>query len=187
MRYAAYAVAAIVTASCCVVPSAQATSYRPPVRPPLPPSIPAFGVDDGSVCGEDANGCYDATTNRVLLVHPTRWTRQHELGHIADAQAMSDEERSSFLKLMPLVGHIEPDAGWEGYDEDDAYFYGAAEVFADAYASCRLRRLPRPRPDRHGVIVGSWEGSYGYDPDTNARQRRICARISRWIKSPRPT
>lgn len=161
-------------------------SYKRPVRPPLPPAAPSYGTDDGSICGQDTNGCYDATSNRVLFVHPNRWTRQHELGHVADAQAMSDAERSEFLRLVVGgLGHIEADAGWWGYDDQDAYIFGAAEVFADAYASCRLGRLPQPRPNAHGIIVGSWPGSYGYDPDTNARQRRICARIARWVKSPR--
>lgn len=187
MRLGTLLAAVVVLASCFNAAPAHAISYRPPVRP----SLPTAAVTHGTVaeitvaCGsEDALGCSDGE-HVWLGPDAGRWTRAHEFGHVADAQAMSDQERAAFLKLMPLVGHIEPDAGWWGYDEDGAYFYGAAEVFADAYASCRLERLPQPRPNRQGVIVGTWEGSYGYDPDTNGRQRRICARIARWVKSPR--
>lgn len=164
--------------------------YQLPIRPQAP--AVAFAAATAEDCGgEVASGlavaCYDPQTNTVYLGSEAgEWTRQHEMGHAADALYLSDEERSSFLKLMPVIGDIEPDAGWWGYDEPtpdgpDLMIFGGAEIFADAYASCRLRLLPQPRPNRHGVIVGSWPSNYGYHPDTNNRQRRVCARIARWV------
>lgn len=151
-------------------------SYTPPVQPPAP-VVPI--VRDAS-CG-DALGCFDGTTIH-LSADARRWTLEHERGHVMDAERLTDAQRAAFSSLPWVRRSVEPDAGWYGYDESGAYFYGYAEVFADAYATCRLRRLPQPRP-RHGVIVGKGDrmGTYGYDPGTNNRQRRTCRRIARWL------
>lgn len=161
--------------------------YRLPERPPSPPVAPSVRYDVAAYCDAvDALACYDVGTNTIATKRRSGWSWRHELGHAAAAQTLDDAERAEFTRLvyaLPLA-EIEPDAGWWGYLDDGAYFFGAQEVFADAYASCWFRKLPSPRPDRHGVIVGSWPGSYGYDPNTNARQRRVCARLARWLRTP---
>lgn len=159
---------------------------RLPERPPLPPAVPTVSAGDVTVCGWGASACYDSAFNVIYVVdYLTRFSRAHETGHAADHQTMSDAERASFMNsVVPKVAELEPDAGWWGYDEDGAYFYGGAEIFADAYATCRLRLLPGGVRKANGALVGSWSTGYGYNPETNARQRRVCARISRWVRTP---
>lgn len=162
--------------------------YRLPERPPPPLIAPSVRHDVAAFCGPGAAACYDPVTNTIAAKRRGGWSWRHELGHAAAAQMLDGAEVAEFTRLvyaLPLAT-IEPDAGWSGYDEDGAYMFGAQEVFADAYASCWFRLLPRPRPNRHGVVVGSWPGSYNYDPETNARQRRVCARIARWLRTPIP-
>jgi hypothetical protein len=164
--------------------SAHATSFATPERPPVV-SVPI--IHDAALTRQacdttEAAGCFDGST--VYLATRSRWTREHELAHATAALRMSDAEQSEWTReVRHGLGEIEADAGWNGYDCDGAYCFGSAEVFADAAASCRLGLLPAPRP-HHGRVVGRWPGGYGYSPDSNAEQRRVCARISRWLRSP---
>ena len=166
--------------------------FERPAKPALPdaPVLWLSSAETKRKCGDGANGCSDGVRVYVNTrgEYP-RWTLAHELGHVADAKSMSDAERSSFSQL-PWVRHsVAPDAGWWGYDEPDGhghsdYFYGYAEVFADAFASCRFGELPEIKPSEYGTVSESF-GGYGYDPGTNNRARRACARIARWVSTPR--
>jgi hypothetical protein len=98
--------------------------------------------------GPEVVGCASDTTAWVGRA-PSRFTVEHERGHLADAQVLRDPDRRV---LRPLLGLR---AGpWWGE--------AAAEMFADAYAVCALG------------FRASWQSTYGYWPD-RAQHARVCA------------
>lgn len=159
--------------------------FARPARPGRPPTMPRVLPLDRSVCGDEAVGCYNAEEN-VMWGSQRGFAYEHELGHAVAFQTLSDAEISSWMNsIAPIAASIEPDAGWMGYDDGGAYIFGGVEVFADAYASCRLGLLPVKKVLADGSLIERWDSGYGYDPGSNSRQRRICARIARWVRSPR--
>jgi len=121
-----------------------------------------------------------SSTDTVYLTTRDRYTRQHELGHLAAWQLLDDAEQNA---MEPLLGVSKPTLWNNGTGEDCYGRKCPSELFADAYASCRLGMLPEGRR-RDGVIVGSWETAYGYWPETNASQRRTCRAMRRYLATP---
>lgn len=165
--------------------SDRADAYLLPVRPPLPPAMPRV-LERPCPGAPDALACYDPTRN-VVYDRSGRdpYTISHELGHAADAQALDDSERAAYAVLVgdsgrPWRSQVSCDfAGSERCA--GAEVVGTEEDFADSYAACRLRRLPI-RSRRGETIIGGWESGYGFQPQTNVEQRRICTSIARWTQ-----
>jgi hypothetical protein len=72
-----------------------------------------------------------------------RFTRAHELGHAFDATMMDAGERERFVRL---TGMFADDEMWNGtYVDEQGRLLDTgnspAEVFADAYASCRIGQI----------------------------------------------
>jgi hypothetical protein len=100
------------------------------------------------VGGSEVVGCADDRTAWVGR-DPSRFTVEHERGHLADAQVLTDPDRRA---LRPLLG-LRPGPRWGE---------GAAESFADAYATCVLG------------FGASWQATSGYWP-SRAQHARACA------------
>jgi hypothetical protein len=81
---------------------------------------------------------YQNTGDIWLPADSDRFTLAHELGHMFDAQFLDDRERKWLRRLMHAPGG---DWGRE---------WGAAEWFADYYATCAIR--PRPHEFTTGYI-----------------------------------
>lgn len=150
-----------------------------PVKPPLPPKpVPIHYVGDEGIikyCGAGVAliaGCYDGTSIWVVK-HADSFTVAHEIGHAYDDQVMSWPERYEFARLIgrPLTHALD----WWVYKPK----FFQAELFADAYATCRLQMLPNSY-STNKVSYGGWITSYGYYPYSNDFQRRICRAIKRW-------
>jgi hypothetical protein len=154
------------------------------VRPPAP--TPAPIVEDrpeDPYCSEGAGtqAFYDPV--RHAIVHcfarpaePTwddRHVREHELGHAFDQVMLDDYEREWFRDLMGLKTRpwwILLGAEWASLVPHGYSHASPGEIFADAYAYCRLRTVFtwRSAKGTHSLDVGS-----GYDP-TNFQHRRVC-------------
>jgi hypothetical protein len=116
---------------------------------------------------DDGGSCADPEHAVVYLADDDAFTRQHELGHLFDAQRLDDRERTA---LAPLLDEPD-DAAWDAATGEQCA--GAAcpsERFADAYAACRLGWSPNG---------GEWADAYGYSP-TPRTHRRMCAAIRRY-------
>lgn len=147
-------------------------------------NIAASG-DSAFVIPCDVAGFYDGET--IWLADPSyRFGRAHELGHVFDEQFMDAGERQRFASIQSelwddIGGKHEKQIGSNDSDHDPWFSvaenldgtvttaYGdLGEIFADAYAACRLRMV---RGSNH-----TWETGYGYEPGA-AQHRRICKLI----------
>ena len=145
-------------------------------RPPLPNPMPDIARGD---CpgNPDAAGCYFAPGDgdvfgrvfeRGAVYAHSRYAKFHELGHAFDATMMDADERTEYARLRGMDGLLWT---WSDAIEDGMLVQAAgtpAEDFADAWASCRLRRT------RYGL----WEVGYGYYP-TPREHHRVCRLIAR--------
>jgi hypothetical protein len=106
------------------------------------------------------------------------FTLRHELGHVAADQYLAEAERSQFMRRVGA-------RVWRS-DSDDPMAGQAAgdEQFADAYAHCRGRDLPRGRRSAAGITTGSWESSTDYEPSSNTRHLVVCRLITRLLSQP---
>jgi hypothetical protein len=108
-----------------------------------------------------APGACAYSDGRVYLpAGADRFVREHELGHVFDAQRLDAGERRKLKRILGLP----VSAAWAA----PGSYEGGSERFADAYAACRLQMDPD----------GRWESSYDYTP-TRAAFRQVCATISR--------
>lgn len=125
----------------------------------------------------EAAGCASYDPPVIYLRDRDPFTRQHELGHLADNQLLTELERA---RLQPLLG-APAGTPWDN-GTDPACTPGhvcPSERFADAYATCRLRYWPGFSPSTRSTM---WEsGGYGYDPRTNKRQARVCYAIRAFL------
>lgn len=106
------------------------------------PTPPVVVVRAGAPteCGWEFGG--DLTNPACVLLPETiiitkprwinRWTFYHEMGHVFDAELLTESERSRFLELIRLPGRP-----WE-YSEVgvDIHDTSPQEFFADAWAEC---------------------------------------------------
>lgn len=99
-----------------------------------------------------------------------RFAREHEFGHIFDAQALTAADRSRFIGLLRLPVATPWNSGTA---EDCALRACPSELFADAYATCRLGM----RPERHKDGSSGWVIAYGYHPKPK-QHRRICSTMA---------
>jgi hypothetical protein len=145
---------------------------------PLPRPLPAIvhGHCPGISENDMTEGCYDDTANTLYVDRGVdRFGINHELGHAYDEDYMDATERQRFATLVGA-----PRDAWnattvtpDGYlvQSDDA----VSELFADAYAACRLRMLP--------MIGHDWVLVYGYMPRA-PRHVKICGLIARAALTP---
>jgi hypothetical protein len=106
----------------------------------------------------DALGCAVAATATVYVRSAKdRETRAHELGHLWDAQVLTDDDRAWFSKRLGR-----PRLPWTRSPGQTSN----GELFAEAYARCAVP-LKRGRGE---------ESVYGYNLD-GQRHRQICAAI----------
>lgn len=115
-----------------------------------------------------ALGCAHAADATVYVDTRDRFIVQHEIGHLFDAQRLDDRERGALAHLL----HAR--APWnapslDGFGDDSPA--PARELFADAYAACRLGLDPER---------GEWSTSYDWYPRTSGQQRHVCAVITRF-------
>lgn len=154
------------------------TVTRPALPNPMPQVI--HGACPGM--GDDAAGCFVAAgeadyTGRpwptgAVFTDGDKFTKEHELGHAFDATMMDAGERERFVRL---TGMFADDELWVSIyvDENDRVIdtgNSPAEIFADAYASCRIGQIIAPRYE--------WTTSTGYMP-TARTEREICGMIAR--------
>jgi hypothetical protein len=148
---------------------------RPPLPAPMPRIVaaPCPGLEDAAGCLIPA-GVTDATgrpyATAAVFTTGDRFTTAHELGHAYDAAMMDDMERHAFSHILGRL-----DEYWSStYTDEDGrvlqYPDSLAEVFADAYANCRLGHVVAPGH--------AWEAGYNYYP-TARENRRICGLITR--------
>ena len=159
-----------------MVGKATAGSAGLPVLKPFPPKF-EIRYEPCPDYLPEITSCADQE-NAVIWLAPDadRFDRWHELGHLFDAQLLTDADRAWFT---PLLG-FEPGMPWFGdYDafveRHDLSATLPGEQFADAYAACAIGLKPQGER-RGGLLVGKWTTAYGYQP--TARQHRlICAQI----------
>jgi hypothetical protein len=109
-------------------------------------------------------GCADLVNAIVYLpAGSDAFTREHEIGHIFDAQELNGAERAHLEALL------EYPAGTPWWTGDGDGFNSPGERFADIYAACQLHLDPTRR----------WQTAYDYIP-TAARFARDCAAIQRY-------
>ena len=156
--------------------SAEARVDRPPLPTPLPEIIDAHcpGLTEAGGCyfspgNGDASGRVYAR-GAVFSRGRDRFSTLHEMGHAFDATMMDAGERNRFAWLLSRDLEV-----WTySYTDDDGRLIQAgnslAEVFADAYANCRM-----------GHERGSgeeWEAGYDYYPEASTH-RQVCRLITR--------
>jgi hypothetical protein len=147
--------------------------------PPLPNPMPMI-VKAACPGFPDATECVfqPGTADQLGADYPRgavftegyRFATDHGLGHIYDATRMDDSERHAFAHILERPGEL-----WSStYTDDDGRLVqwpgSLAEVFADAYANCRLRHVVAPGH--------AWEAGYDYYP-TPRENRRVCGLIKR--------
>src|SRR5919201_4721423 len=116
------------------------------------PGPPVVTVVHGA-CPDAPEGgsCADPARAVVYLDSDDDFTRQHELGHLFDAQLLDDAERAALAPLLDAPA----DPPWDaGTDAECIDVVCPSERFADAYATCRLKWSPG----------GDWADGYGYSP-----------------------
>jgi hypothetical protein len=153
-------VGAVFAASTGLARNAEASA---PVIPAVPVNLHIGACPDIPLSSE----CYYAHTNDLWLEDSEdRVSYWHGMGHAFDTQRLDDGERHRFSCLPAARPAIEtdPDACGARWDEQ------AIEIFADAYANCRLR-----------FRFGSVRFLYGngYEPSTARRHRNACRFIAR--------
>jgi hypothetical protein len=84
----------------------------------------------------------------------------HELGHVFDAEVMTEGDRRWFMRRLSTR------TTWWSRGPGDR---SPSELFADAYGICALGLHPDG---------GEWIDAYGYEPGRK-RHRQICAAIGR--------
>lgn len=117
-----------------------------------------------------------------------RFSLAHEKGHLFDAEVLTDHDRAVLMARMGLRPGpwttskviTDPTTGLSVLEERGGYNCTPQkcpnELFADAYASCRLHMMP-VRRDHRGRLVYSWQSAYGWTPKTNATERGVCRTI----------
>ncbi|HTE62136.1 MAG TPA: hypothetical protein VK631_17420 [Solirubrobacteraceae bacterium] len=159
-----------------MVGKATAGSAGLPVRKPFPPRF-EIRYEPCPDYLPEITSCADQE-NAVIWLAPDadRFARWHELGHLFDAQLLTDADRAWFTALLDF----EASTPWTGHYDAWVEYGGAvvpAEHFADAYAMCALGLSPAGRQRRDGSIEVGWTDAYGYNPSVR-QHRAICAQIS---------
>jgi hypothetical protein len=159
-------------------PDADQRVWRDAV-PRLPSPMPTIRYED---CPDlPGTGCVWTDGTVYAGSTPDRFTLRHELGHVAADQYLAEAERTQFMRRVGAQV-------WRSGSEDPmAGRASGNEQFADAYAHCRGRDLPRGRRSVAGITTGSWESSTDYGPSSNARHLAVCRLITRLLREPAPS
>jgi hypothetical protein len=160
---------ALLIAAVILVPAAPAgaeghSHTRAVMREFVSHEIPAPVVAIVADSCPDGSGMPCASQSERVAYIPdgtSRFSREHELGHIFDAEYMDAGERQRFETLVGLSGPWIQGTGMEGTKSP-------AEWFADAYAACRLHLTPG----------SNWTLAYGYDP-SKREHRAVCGFMAR--------
>lgn len=87
----------------------------------------------------------DPNTGTIYSDGPLdRFSRAHEIGHVLDAEVLTDADRQTFRLIMRVPG----DADWWNGPGDDDGLRTPCEWFADYYAAAATRM-----DARHGGVV----------------------------------
>lgn len=140
--------------------SATSAQARPLDRPPLPSPMPLI-VAGTCPADPDAGGCYYSATHTLYHRGGNRFALAHELGHAFDTVELDERERTRFAGLMGQGGATQ----WLSTSEHARD--SLSEIFADAYATCRLGM----------TATGRWTTSTTYSPSPE-QQRRVCRFIT---------
>jgi hypothetical protein len=100
------------------------------------------------------SSCADTETNVVYLSPGDgRWTKLHELGHLFDAQYLTDTTRAWMTTALGIPAGT-PWWGETGIGLSGAQHTSPGEQFADIYAMCALGDIQRRyRPICNGIVV----------------------------------
>jgi hypothetical protein len=139
---------------------AAALTAPPPARADVP--LPWTFTVHNAPCPDGGGDCAYAATAQIYVEDGDPFALWHEIGHVFDAQRLSDRDRGWFERKLRLTGPWTSGTGLDG-------LRSPSEWFADAYAACALGLSPD-----HGV----WVVAYGYDPPAR-RHRAICRAIRR--------
>jgi hypothetical protein len=150
---------------------------RPPLPNPMPRIIrgPCPGLDEAAGCfipAGDADYTGTPWPTGAVFTDGYRFTTAHELGHAFDATMMDAGERQRFIHLTRM---FPGDVAWNStYVDEEGRLLDTgnspAEVFADAYASCRIGQI---------IAEGhEWTTSTGYMPTAHI-ERMVCRMIVR--------
>jgi hypothetical protein len=143
---------------------------------PLPPRMPTMTrapcpgepAAPGCAIPGIAEGCSDPAGCVFLPSdYMRRYNRWHELGHIFDAQVLTERDRWRFTRLLGFGG-----GPWLRGTGVHGGMRSPSEWFADAYAHCALGLDGRFRAGQVLRIVVA----YGYDPSPR-QSDRVCAAI----------
>lgn len=135
------------------------------MRPPLPPQEQI--VYEACPGDPKADGCAYTDLGVIYVgARPNRHTLEHERAHLYDAQVLDDTERAAIMRAMG----VKPP--WYVATGDPCFWQPCpSEMFAEAYATCRMRLK--------SYRVWNWiDTSYGWYPGP-VRQRRTCAAITK--------
>lgn len=139
-------------------------------QPPLPPqaTVTYSSCPDGL-----AGACSDVAAATIYLDGDySRFALEHERGHLFDAQLLDVGERNAIMRVMGLIGPWEQGTALSCRERRCP-----SEIFADAYATCRMGWTAKPTRFRGGYRL-VWTVGYGWQPGPK-RQRRTCAIITR--------
>jgi hypothetical protein len=129
----------------------------PVFRVPSPPQYVIIRV----ACPDGIGGSCAFHDGRVYLARgASDFAYWHELGHVFDAELLTDGDRRWFM------GRLSRRTTWWSHGPGDPSPF---ELFADAYATCALGLTP---------ARGAWVDAYGYRPGPK-RHRQICSAIGR--------
>lgn len=156
----------LLAALTCLVAASLVLSVRePPALAAVP--VPTDYRVHHEKCPEDTEAliaaCANTATGDIYLPVAGSFALQHELGHLVDAQLLTDGDRRWFTRRLGMS----PGLAWR----DAAKWRTPSEVFADAYAACALKWSP-------GRKRGRWEVAYDYIPSLR-QHRRVCAGLDR--------
>lgn len=160
-------------------PSGTFQRWADEAQMPLPPIVKIRAGSPGE-CGNEfesddsANPACVYFPDSILITKPrwiNRWTFYHELGHIFDAEEMTDPERGQFLTSIGF-----PERAWD-YSEPgvDIHQTEPREFFANAYAECATTgSAPKPRVLSR-ILPVDFGPVWIEDP---VQWRRICRQIA---------
>lgn len=127
---------------------------------PKPPQVSIIDSPCPGAGESFAAGCTYMETRTIYRDSSTdKFVLRHEMGHLFDAEELTNGDRSYFMRLMHISGP------WYGTEVGQE---SPSEYFADEYAACSL----------HFVVRGTWESGYAHTP-TKREYRQFCPALWR--------
>jgi hypothetical protein len=138
-----------------------------------PPAASALDVTvHREPCPAYGGSCADVDTGEAWIEPGAgRFTYWHEIGHHFDHQLLTAEQRSWFI---PRLG-FDPAEPWDQGTGPGTR--GPSEVFADAYATCRMRAERKPKRKPGAWATSRSDIAYGWNAGPR-RTMRVCTAIA---------